>query len=126
VRKYDDVAQWQNRIDSGFTWRKRWASLCCDHSLKSVLLSLSVPIHLCAATTECRWAGKGIRAGGSDIRARGGMILCFASQSLIRLGKSNDSRRLWKHIGQPPTKVDLLYWLARVQRLRLKRTVFSG
>src|SRR5262249_12736230 len=25
VRKYDDVAQGQHRIGSGFTWRKRWA-----------------------------------------------------------------------------------------------------
>src|SRR5439155_24688457 len=36
VRKYDDVAQWQHRISSGFTWRKRWAWLCSNHGPKSV------------------------------------------------------------------------------------------
>src|SRR5437667_7128214 len=39
VRKYDDVAQRQHRIGSGFTWRKRWAWLCSGHGPKSVLLS---------------------------------------------------------------------------------------
>src|SRR5262249_13600166 len=39
VRKYDNVAQRQHRIDSGFTWRKRWAWLCSGHGPKSVLLS---------------------------------------------------------------------------------------
>src|SRR5262245_17384490 len=38
VRKYDDVAQRQHRIGSGFTWRKRWAWLCSGHSPKSILL----------------------------------------------------------------------------------------
>src|SRR5207244_3540485 len=40
VRKYDDVAQRQHRIGSGFTWRKRWAWLCSGHGPKPVLLSL--------------------------------------------------------------------------------------
>jgi hypothetical protein len=40
VRKYDDVAQRQHRIGSGFTWRKQWARLCSGHGPKSVLLSL--------------------------------------------------------------------------------------
>src|SRR6202043_595341 len=62
VRKYDEVAKWQHRISSGFTWRKRWEWLCSGHGPKSVLLSLSAAIRLRAATTECRWAGKGIRA----------------------------------------------------------------
>src|SRR5262249_38725796 len=41
VRKYDNVAQRQHRIDSGFTWRKQWAWLCSGHGPKSVLLSLN-------------------------------------------------------------------------------------
>src|SRR5262249_51704557 len=41
VRKYDGVAQWQHRIGSGFTWRRRWAWLCSGHGPKSVLLSLN-------------------------------------------------------------------------------------
>jgi ATPase family associated with various cellular activities (AAA) len=53
-----DVAQRQHRIESGFTWRKRWAWLCSGHGPKSVLLSLSAATRLCAATTERRWAGK--------------------------------------------------------------------
>src|SRR5256886_7217582 len=65
VRKYDDVAQWQHRIGPGFTWRRRWAWLCSGHGPKSVLLSLSAAIRLCAATTECRWAGEGIRAAAA-------------------------------------------------------------
>jgi hypothetical protein len=48
VRKYDDVAQRQYRIDSGFTRRKQWTWLCSGHSRKSALLSLSAPIRLCA------------------------------------------------------------------------------
>src|SRR5262249_39851417 len=40
VREDDGVAQWQHRIGSGFTWRKRWARLCGGHGPKSVLLSL--------------------------------------------------------------------------------------
>src|SRR6516164_10893055 len=38
VRKYDDVAQRQHRIDSGFTWRKRWAWLSGSHGPKSVVV----------------------------------------------------------------------------------------
>ena len=51
VRKYNDVAQRQHRIGSGFTWRKRWAWLCSGHGPKPVLWSLSAVIRLCAATT---------------------------------------------------------------------------
>src|ERR1019366_3071424 len=65
VRKYDDVAQRQHRVGPGFTWRKRWAWLCSGHGPKSVLLSLSAATRLCAATTECRWAGKGIRTAAA-------------------------------------------------------------
>src|SRR5438034_4187681 len=56
VRKYDDAAQRQHRIGSGFTWRKRWAWLCSAHCPKSVLLSVSAATRLYAATTERRWA----------------------------------------------------------------------
>src|SRR6476660_3132809 len=56
VRKYDDVAQRQHRIGPGFTWRKRWTWLCSGHGPKSVLLSFSAAIRLCAATTE--WHGR--------------------------------------------------------------------
>jgi hypothetical protein len=52
VRKYDDVAQRQHRIGSGFTWRKRWAWLCVM-APSPLLLSLSAVTRLCAATTEC-------------------------------------------------------------------------
>src|SRR6476619_2419151 len=37
MRKYDDVAQRQHRIGSGFTWRKRWAWLCSGHGPKSIV-----------------------------------------------------------------------------------------
>jgi len=40
VRKYDDIAQRQHRIGSGFTWRKRWVWFCNGHGRKSVLSSL--------------------------------------------------------------------------------------
>src|SRR5437588_12761450 len=59
VRKYDDVAQRQHRIGSGFTWRKRWAWLCSGHGPKSKLLSLSAATRLCAATTSADGPGKG-------------------------------------------------------------------
>src|SRR3984893_7734054 len=36
VGKYDDVAQRQSRMGSGFTWRKRWAWLCSGHGPKSI------------------------------------------------------------------------------------------
>src|ERR1700704_408554 len=52
VRKYDDVAQRQHRIGSGFTWRKRWEWLCSGHGPKPVLLSLSAATR--RTTTECR------------------------------------------------------------------------
>src|SRR4030095_12998657 len=71
VRKYDDVAQWQHRIGPGFPWRKRRACLCSGHGPKSVLLSLSAATCLCAATTECRWAGKGIRAAAAISAPKG-------------------------------------------------------
>src|SRR6266446_2859039 len=71
VRKYDDVAQRQHRIGSGFTWRKRWAWLCSGHGPKSELLSLSAATRLCAATTECRWARKGIRAAAAISAPKG-------------------------------------------------------
>ena len=58
VRKYDDVAQRQHRIDSGFTWRKRWAGLCSGHGSMSFLLSLSAATSPSAATTERRWPGE--------------------------------------------------------------------
>jgi len=64
-RKHHDVAQRQHRIGSGFTCRKRWAWLCSGHGPKSVLLSLSAVTRLCAATTECRWAAKGIWAAAA-------------------------------------------------------------
>src|SRR6266436_4124508 len=71
VRKYDDVAQRQHRIGPGLTWRKRWAWLCTGHGPKSVLLSLSAATRPCAATTECRWAGKGIRAAAAISAPKG-------------------------------------------------------
>src|SRR5438034_2211576 len=71
VRKYDDVAQRQHRIGSGFTGRKQWAWLCSGHGPKSKLLSLSAATRLCAATTECRWAGKGIRAAAAISTPKG-------------------------------------------------------
>src|SRR5262249_963449 len=58
VRKYDGVAQWQQRIGSGFTWRKKWAWLCSGHGSKSFLLSLSATTSPCADTTERRWPGR--------------------------------------------------------------------
>src|SRR5438128_1518848 len=58
VRKYDDVAQRQHRIGSGFTGRKQWAWLCSGHGPKPKLLSLSAATRLCAATTECRGCGE--------------------------------------------------------------------
>src|ERR1700751_1038805 len=45
VRKYDDVAQRQHRIGSGFTWRKRWAWLCVM-APSPLLLSLSAVTRL--------------------------------------------------------------------------------
>src|SRR2546430_13971182 len=60
VRKYDDVAQRQHRIGSGFTWRKRWAWLCSGHGPKSQLLSLSAATRLVAATSIADGSGKGI------------------------------------------------------------------
>src|SRR5215471_5591623 len=72
VRKYDDVAQRQHRIDSGFTWRKQWAWHCSGHGSKSFLLSLSATTSPCAATTECRWARQeGIRAAAPTPRPKG-------------------------------------------------------
>src|SRR5262249_24305096 len=71
VRKYDGVAQWQHRIDSGLTGRRRWAWLCGGHGSKSFLLSLSATTSPCAATTECRWAGKGPRAAARHPRPKG-------------------------------------------------------
>src|SRR5262249_45522681 len=71
VRKYDDVAQRQHRIGPGLTWRKRWAWLCTGHGPKSVLLSLSAATRPCAATTKCRWAGKGIRAAAAISAPKG-------------------------------------------------------
>jgi hypothetical protein len=43
VRKYDEVAQWQHRISSGFTWRKRWEWLS-GHGPKSVLWFLNTVV----------------------------------------------------------------------------------
>src|SRR5262249_51133401 len=51
VRKYDGVAQWQHRIGSGYTWRRRWSRLSAGHGSKSFLLSLSATTSPCAATT---------------------------------------------------------------------------
>jgi len=70
VRKDHDVAERQHRIGSCFTWRKRWVWLCSGHGPKSVLLSFSAATRLCAATTECRWAGKGIRAAARYPKGR--------------------------------------------------------
>src|ERR1700732_2356881 len=44
VRKYDEVAQWQHRRGSGFTWRKRWAWLRSGHGPKSVLWFLNTVV----------------------------------------------------------------------------------
>src|SRR5262249_50476229 len=71
MRQYDDVAQRQHRIGTGVTWGKRWAWLCSGHGPKSVLLSLSAATRPCAATTECRWAKKGIRAAAAISAPKG-------------------------------------------------------
>jgi hypothetical protein len=71
VRKYDNVAQRQRRIGSGFTWRKRWAWLCRGHGPNSVLLFLSATPPLCTATAECRWPRKRIQAAAAISAAKG-------------------------------------------------------
>src|SRR5262249_37973934 len=59
MRKYDDVAQRQHRIGSGFTYRKQWAGLCRGHGPKSVLLSLSAATRPCAARQSADGPEKG-------------------------------------------------------------------
>ncbi len=86
----------------------RWSRLSAGHGSKSFLLSLSAATVPCAAMTECRWAGKGLRPP-HDIRAqRAGMIPCLSSQSFIRLRKLNDSRHLWVGNHQIPQMDEVL------------------
>src|SRR5205807_610858 len=71
VRKYDHVAQRQHRIGPGLTGNGWWSRLSAGHGPKSFLLSLSAATGQCAATTECRWAGKGIRAAAATSAPKG-------------------------------------------------------
>src|SRR6516164_6254434 len=57
VRKYDNVAQRQHRIDSGFTWRKRWARLSGGHGPKSVSAD--------APHSQLEWSALGAGRGAS-------------------------------------------------------------
>src|SRR6266446_5922910 len=94
VRKYDDVAQRQHRIGSGFTWCKQWAWLCSWPQVRIVVpRRRNPPVRSHDRVPMSRERNTGRR---SDICAqRVGMIPYVPSQDLIRLGKLNDSPRLW-------------------------------